>query len=319
MFRAKDDRIQQQQLEVQELTIRNVDNQLFGQNAGQDTVIILDQEVEAIVSCLFIDDSSAENGLVVVPAADLSIVDSSDYGGSGTNDAIKILNIASDPAADGLELGAASNFAILASTSIANSNNTTIDGDLGISAGTTVTGFPPGTVSGEQEIATSRAAQAQTDLTAAIADLAARDVTENHSGDDLGTLTLTPGVYKYDTSADLTGTLTLDADGDSDGVWVFQIGTTLDTDVSSIVDLINGAQASHVYWQVGTVATLGDDCDFKGSILAGDDIVLGSGATVEGRLLSKADITLDGNDITGISGIEVNSNDCFILKYITNN
>jgi type VI secretion system secreted protein VgrG len=166
--------------------------------------------------------------------------------------------------------------------------------------GLAVTGFPPGTISdGVIHSGDAVAEQAQTDLTTAYNEAAGRTVTANLSGQDLGGLTLTSGVYKYDTSAQLTGTLTLNAEGNPDAAFIFQIGSTLTTASASSVSLINGAQYCRVFWQVGSSATLGTDSQFIGHIFALTSITATAGAEVQGQLLARnGAVTLDSNIIT---------------------
>ena len=197
-----------------------------------------------------------------------------------------------------VNLGTAGSFAVLAGTTITNTGATTVTGDLGLSPGTAVTGFPPGIVIGTQHVADAVAVQAKTDLTTAYNDAAGQTTTQDLTGQDLGGLTLTPGVYSFSSSAQLTGTLTLDAGGDPDAVFIFQIGSALTTATDSKVILTGGAQACHVFWQVGSSATLGTDSNFTGNILALTSITAVTGATVDGRLLARnGAISLDTNTI----------------------
>ena len=200
-----------------------------------------------------------------------------------------------------LLLGTAANFRVLAASTITNSGATIVDGNLGLSPNdlSSITGFLPGIVNGGIYAADPVALQAQTDLTNAYLTIEATlPVTHNYSGTDLGTLTLTPGVYKFDTSAGLTGTLTLDAQGDSNAVWMFQIGSTLTTEVGSIVSVINGGRADNVFWQVGSSATLKTNSTFVGNILALASISVGTGATISGRALARtAAVTLLTNTV----------------------
>lgn len=202
-------------------------------------------------------------------------------------------------AATSVNLGAADDFAILAGSTITNTGSTVINGDLGLSPGTSVTGFPPGTVNGTQHVADATAAQAQTDLTTAY-DNAAGQATTATVPTELGGTTKTPGVY--DSAAgdfSITGTLTLDAQGDPDAVFIFKTASTLITEGASDVVLTNGAQACNVFWQVGSSATLGTNSTFKGNILALTSATLTTGANVEGRVLARnGAVTLDGNTIT---------------------
>jgi hypothetical protein len=194
-------------------------------------------------------------------------------------------------------LGAASTFAVLAASTVTSIAPTTINGDLGLSPGTSVTGGP--TVNGTIHIADGAAAQAQGDLTTAYNDAAGRTPTRVFTPIfDLGGLTLTSGVYNDPSSFAITGTLTLDAQGDPNAVWIFQAGSTLVTASGSQVLLINGAQAANVFWKVGSSATLGTHSVFKGTIMALASITVTTGVTVEGRMLARtAAVTLDSNNI----------------------
>ena len=202
-----------------------------------------------------------------------------------------------------VNLGTASSFAVLAGSTVTSTGNTIVNGDLGLYPGTSVTGFPAGVVNGTMHVADAVAQQAQTDLLAAYNAAAGLAPTGGTlTGQDLGGLTLTPGVYFFASSAQITGQLTLDAQGLSDPVSVFQIGSTLTTasgpNASSVV-LVNGAQACHVFWVVGSSATLGTSSDFVGNILAVTSITADTGATVDGRLLAEnGAVTLDNNTIT---------------------
>lgn len=202
-------------------------------------------------------------------------------------------------AATAVPLGTAYNFAVLAGSTITNTGPTVITGDLGLHPGSSVTGFPPGTVIGNQYIADSVALQAKTDLTAAYVN-AAGQTPVTTIPTELGGTTLTPG--SYDSAAGdfgITGTLTLDAEGDANAVFIFKTESTLITAGSSQVVLINGAQACNVFWQVGSSATLGTDSSFAGNILALTSATLTTGADVEGRVLARnGAVTLDSNVIT---------------------
>ena len=194
--------------------------------------------------------------------------------------------------------GAADSFAVLAGSTVTNADNaggTVVTGDLGVSPGTSVTGFPPGEVIGTIYIGSdSLAAQAQVDLTTAYDDAALR--TPSTTLTVLGGLELGPGVYHGETLA-LTGTLTLKGDGNA--VWIFQTEETLVTADYSHVVLSGGARAANVYWVVKSSATLGANSTFKGNIMALDSITLTAGAVVEGRALARnAAVTLDSNLIT---------------------
>jgi hypothetical protein len=196
-----------------------------------------------------------------------------------------------------VDLDTAADFAVLGGQTVTNTGPTIISGDLGVSPGSAVTGFPPGVVSGSVHAADATAAQAQTDLTAAYNDAAGRTATDTVSG-DIGGQTLSPGVYSASSSLGITGTLTLDGGGDPNAVFIFQIGSTLTTASSSVVNLVNGAQACNVFWQVGSSATLGTNSTFSGNILALTSITVTTGTTIFGRALARnGSVTLDSNVI----------------------
>ena len=196
-------------------------------------------------------------------------------------------------------LGTAQSFAVLGGSAVTNTGATTIVGNLGVSPGAAVTGFPPGLVTGGTiHAADAVALQAQSDVTTAYNFLASQAVNSTLTGTDLGGLTLIPGVYFFSTSAQLTGILTLDAQGDPNAVFIFQIGSTLTTATNSSVVLINGAQNCNVFWQVGSSATLGTGTAFVGNILALTSITLTTGANASGRALARnGAVTLDDNAV----------------------
>jgi hypothetical protein len=199
-----------------------------------------------------------------------------------------------------VDLGAAEGFAVLAGQGVTNTGATVVDGDLGTHPNPAVTGFPPGTVNGAIHPADAVALQAQTDLTAAYNDAASR-IPVQTIATELGGVTLTPGVYDslsgtFEIVAG--GTLTLDAQGDPDGVFIFQMATTLVTFDSSDVNLIGSASPCNVWWQVGSSATLGTNSNFTGNILALTSIQVLTNVVVDGRVLARnASVTLDDDDI----------------------
>lgn len=198
-------------------------------------------------------------------------------------------------------LGAAgAGFTVLAGSTVANTGLTMINGDLGLSPGSAVTGFPPGVVTGMQHVADMAAAQAKLELTVAYNDAAGRTVGAITVAGNLGGLTLPPGLYKSTSSLEISsGDLTLDAQGDANAVFIFQIASTLTTTSGRQVILSGGAKAANVFWQVGSSATLGTTSVFKGTIMADQSITLATGATLEGRALTRvAAVTLDANVIT---------------------
>ncbi|MDQ5825853.1 MAG: ice-binding family protein [Chloroflexota bacterium] len=194
------------------------------------------------------------------------------------------------------DLGTAGSFGVLAGSAVTNTGPTTVDGDVGVSPATSVTGFPPGFLNGTIHAGDAVAAQAQSDASTAYNDAAGQPCDSNLTGQNLGGLTLSPGVYCFDSSAQLTGQLTLD--GSSSGVFVFKIGSTLTTASNADVSLIDGAQPCNVFWQVGSSATLGTNTAFAGNILALTSITLNTGASTEGGLYARnGAVTLDTNDI----------------------
>jgi hypothetical protein len=198
-----------------------------------------------------------------------------------------------------VSLGTSETFVVLGASTVTSTGDTTVDGDLGLSPGSAVTGFPPGIVSnGTIHISDALADQAQLDWVTANNALTLSGV-DATLAPDLGGTTLPPGVYdSSDTTFGITGTLTLDAQGDPNAVFIFKAGDTLITAGSSQVVLTNGAQAGNVFWQVGSSATLGTDSTFRGTILALASITLTTGANVEGRVWAHTGaVTMDGNHV----------------------
>lgn len=196
-------------------------------------------------------------------------------------------------------LGTATNFAVLGGSTITNTGPTVIHGSLGLAPGTAVTGFPPG-VATTQHKADAIAIRAKTDLVTAYNDLASWRATRSMTGLDLGGKTLTPGVYTFSSSAQLTGTLTLSGNG----IFIFQMGSTLTTASNSRVLVTGGAQACGVYWKVGSSATLGSGSRVVGTIIAMTSITMVTGASLlPGRALARnGAVTLDSNLINMPSG-----------------
>jgi hypothetical protein len=197
-----------------------------------------------------------------------------------------------------VQLGTATSFAVLAGSTVTNTGPSSIEGSLGLAPGTAVTGFPPGLVSnGSTYAANAVALQAKSDLTTGYLDAAGRTPFVV-AGSDLGGTTLAPGVYRGSSSLGLTGTLTLNGQGDASAVFIFQAGSTLITASSSTVVLENGAQACNVFWQVGSSATLGSYSNFIGTIMALTSATLNTGVTVHGRVLARnGAVTLQNDTI----------------------
>ena len=204
--------------------------------------------------------------------------------------------------ADFAILGTAQNYAVLGGSAVTNTGFSVLNGDLGVSPGSAISGFPPGIVNGTTHKTDAAAAQAQEDLTTAYNALWLMPVNTDLTGQDLGGLTLTPGVYNFDTSAQLTGTLILDAQNDPNARFVFLIGSTLTTASNSSVKVIRPPSATFCekYFVVGSSATLGAATNFEGSILALTSITLTTGASItRGRALAQnGAVTLDDNTIS---------------------
>jgi hypothetical protein len=211
-----------------------------------------------------------------------------------------LLVLAVTPAGAQISLGTAQSFGVLGGSTATNTGATTVNGNVGVSPGAAVTGFPPGVVvGGAIHNNDAVAVQAQNDLTTAYNDIATTPCTVDLTGQDLGGLTLTPGVYCFSTSAQLTGPLVLDALGNPNALFLFKVGSTLTTASGSTVTVINGGNScNRVFWQVGSSATLGTATSFAGDILALTSITLTTGANTSGRVLARnGAVTLDTNNV----------------------
>lgn len=197
-------------------------------------------------------------------------------------------------------LGSAFSFGVLAATSVVNAGASVITGDLGVSPGAIVTGFPPGTVTGTTHAGDATAAAAQADALLAFTTLNAVIPTQNLSGTPLDGLTLTQGIYRFDTVAALgAATLTFDGENDPNAVFVIQIGTDLTIAGAATVALTNGAVAQNVFWVVGGNVAIGAATTFVGELIAHGNITLGAAASVAGGLYSlTGTVTLDTNAVT---------------------
>jgi hypothetical protein len=205
-------------------------------------------------------------------------------------------------------LGSADGFAVLAGSTVTNTGPSTVNGDIGVWAGDTITGYPLITHTGVLYLGDAVAQTAQGDLTTAFNGLAGMPVNTSLTGQNLGGLTLAPGVYNYSSDALLTGTLFLDAQSFNNAFWVFQIGTALTTAPNAAVQFVNlgsnGGADNGVFWQVGSSATLDTGTAFEGNILADQMIALNTGATLNGRALARiAAVTMQGNTINNGPGL----------------
>jgi hypothetical protein len=204
----------------------------------------------------------------------------------------------------------ASNFSLLGGTAITNTGTTIISGgNVGLypTAESAITGIPPAVITGGSIIATGPITeQAQVDFAKAAAGLDLMTSTTNLSGDDLGNMTLAPGVYTFDAAAALTGTLTLDADFENNAFWVFQIGTTLTTMTGSSVNVINegtnGGSDDGIFWDAGSAIVIGVSSQVLGNYLAGTSVTFDTSANGSARALAVDAISLDTNIVNSQGG-----------------
>jgi len=199
-----------------------------------------------------------------------------------------------------VSLGGASYFALLAGSSIISTGTTSVTGELGLSPGTSIKGFPPGVLIGTRQINSNVAIQGKLDLTVAYNDAARRTGkgAVTLSG-NIGGLTLTSGLYQSSSSLSISsGDLTFDARGDANAVFIIQIAASLSTASGRKVLLKGNASVSNIFWQVGGSATFGSASVFIGTVMAMQSITFNTGAILEGRALTRTgQIVLDGNTI----------------------
>ena len=198
-----------------------------------------------------------------------------------------------------VNMGTTAGYAMLSAAGVTSTGATVINGDIGLSPLTTLTGSP--VVNGVVHANDTAAIQAMVDAQSAYAAVALLTYDANLSGQDLGGQVLTPGVYHFANSAQLTGNLTLDGLGQENPSFIFQIGSTLTTAAESSILIINGAYVGNIIFQVGSSATLGIGTDFLGIIIANQSNTLTTGATVQGGVFAlNGAVTLDGNTVGAV-------------------
>ncbi|MDB4932444.1 MAG: repeat protein [Myxococcaceae bacterium] len=248
------------------------------------------------------DVATADVPAVDVPAVDAAMMDVAPIDAAmdapdapDVRDASDVPDAPDAPMVAGI-LGSAARFTILAGSTVSNTGLTTIVGEVGVNPGAALVGIPAGTV---VHAADPVAALAQADTTVAYNRLAGLPCGTTLTGRDLGGMTLAPGVYCFTSSAMLTGTLFLDGRGQTDPLFVFQIGSTLVTSNVAAVVMTNGARSCGVYWQAGSSATVGIGSRFAGNILALGSVTLTTGAALAGRALARnGGVTMDTNSVS---------------------
>lgn len=196
-------------------------------------------------------------------------------------------------------LGTMGNFTVLSGSSITNTGNSIIYDNVGIWPGNIISGFPPGFINGSQHINNATAQNAHTDLTIAYNNLAAQAPTVNLTGQNLGGRSLTSGVYRFNGNADLTGTLTLDGAGNANAVFIFQVLGDLTTSPNAMLNMRQGARSPNIFWQITGSVNMAAGTNFKGTVMADQNIKMGNGAILQGRLLARNGfVELDNNPLT---------------------
>lgn len=198
----------------------------------------------------------------------------------------------------GVPLASVASFGVLAGSTITNAGLSIVTGDIGVSPGTSITGFPPGIVNGSTYAGGPVAAQAEADLATAYNNAVSRPNASPLPA-DIGGMTITPGLYAAPVTLGISGTVTLDGKNNPNSLFIFQIPSTLTTAVDSAVVLTNQANACNIFWQVGSSATLDTASNFSGTIMAAASVSLGTGSNVTGRVLAESGaVTLLDNAIT---------------------
>jgi hypothetical protein len=197
-----------------------------------------------------------------------------------------------------VKLGSSGTFAVLGGSTVTSAGLTVLNGDLGVYPGTSITGFGPGIDNGTIHAGDPVAGQAQADLLLAYNDAASRKKPSGLPA-DIGGMTITPGVYNVTATLGISGTVTFDGQNNPDSVYIIQVPSTLTAAVNSNVVLIDQANACNIFWQVGSSATLQTASTFSGTILAAASVSLGTGATVNGRVLAETGaVTLLSNTVS---------------------
>jgi len=198
-----------------------------------------------------------------------------------------------------IDLASAEGFAVMGASAVTSTGGTVVTGDLGVSSAGAITGFGPGLVNGTSYLGGAVQELADSDATAAYTTIIEEASGHNLTGDNLGGLTLLPGVNSFSSSAQLTGTLILNAEGNPNAQFVFQIGSTLTTASGASIELLNGAQADNVYWQVGSSATIGSGSVLNGNIIANTSITMNTGSSLTGRAIAlNGAVTLDDSSVS---------------------
>ena len=214
-----------------------------------------------------------------------------------------------------IDLRSAANFVILSETGITNVPASAITGNIGTSpiTGAAITGLDcvevTGTVYTVDATGPACKVNAPALLSAAVLDMEA--AYNNAAGRPAGIgsflnvgagnltgLTLLPGTYTWGSAVTIPTDLTLDAQGNPNAIWIFQIAGTLDVAAGKRVTLVGGAQTKNIFWQVAGVVAFGAGAHFEGNILAKTNITMVTGATLNGRALAQTAVTLQSNTIT---------------------